>query len=61
MCAINSYHFRHLEMQLKSSRSNCKSFNKVDIVPAPVTNVNRYFTGTGPSFTGLSNTPVVSM
>ena len=32
---------------------------KVDIVPAPVTKVNGYFTGTSPSFAGLSNKPVV--
>ena len=34
--------------------------NKVDIVPAPVMNMNSHFTGTSPSFTGLSNTTVVS-
>ena len=33
---------------------------KVDIVLAPVTNVNGYFTGTSPSFAGLSNKPVMS-
>ena len=33
---------------------------KVDIVPELVTNVNGYFTGTSPSFVGLSNKPVVS-
>ena len=33
---------------------------KVDRVPAPVMNVNGYFTGTSPSFAGLSNKPVVS-
>ena len=29
-------------------------------MPAPVTNLNGYFTGTSPSFAGLSNKPVVS-
>ena len=33
---------------------------EVDIVPVPAMNVNGYFTDTSPSFTGLSNTPVVS-
>ena len=39
-------------------KKNAIAKNKVDIVPAPVTNVNGY--SRSPSFAGLSNKPVVS-
>ena len=52
-----------LKIQISTGQSNFMhraNYNKADIVPAPVTNVNGYFTGTSPSFAGLSNKPVVS-
>ena len=39
--------------------NNHSDHNKVDIVPVQVTNMNGYFTGTSPSFAGLSNKSVV--
>ena len=49
---------RHFRKQVNSFSLQVKA--TVDIVLAPVTNMNGYFTGTSPSFAGLANKPVVS-